>query len=315
MLPSIANICFEKQDHGESPSFIEVDHLYTRWRKIKSQLLYADLFEGSLINRLKIWHQLQKACLFEKKNYQSHNHYKVPSHILKKDLMELFNVPSKNIVVANDSFYKTTLQSPVAKLDDEERSSLRQQWNVGHDDILIYLADEPNLQNGLYQALSTMKYFKEQKVAHLKLLLSQSKTTQIINRQIKELGISPMIVLANAEESQTELLSACDIVFLPALYAPHCLSLMRAMACERPLVLSSEVGGLETYLDLLSPYVFAKGSQPLQIANCLLPLIRSQSLRQQVGEKNAQAIEKKRREPSVCDLGQRAVGRVDPPKA
>ncbi len=314
MLPSIADILLEKKNSADPSSAIEVDYLHTRWREIRSQLLYADLFEGTLLNRLKMWHQLQKACLFEQKHYQSHHQYKVPNHILKKDLMELFKVPSKNIVVDNDSFHKTSLKSCREKLDQKDRTSLRQQMNVDLEDILIYLADEPNLQNGLYQALSTMKYFMEETVAHLKLILNPSNTTSTIHKQIKELGISSMIIVADTKLSQTDLLEGCDIAFLPALYAPHTPSLIKAMAFECPVVLSSEVAGLETYLQLLNPYAFTKGSQPPQIANCLLPLIRSQTLRQQVGKQNAQAIENLANESYLPHISQNADGPGAPSK-
>jgi len=315
MFPSISDLFLEKTDQATSPSVLEVEYLSTRWRQIKSQLLYADLFEGSLLNRLKSWHQLQKACQIEKKNYQSHHQYKVPNHILKKDLMELFYVPFQNIVVDPEPFHRKNLASPPKKLTTDERSMLRRQLNVEHDDLLIYLADEPNLQNGLYQALSTMKYFKDQKVNHLKLLLSHSYTTVTIKRQLKELGISSVIVLANESEEPFKLLSACDIAFLPALYAPHTPSLLKAMVSGRPVVLSSEVGGIEMHLKRLSPYVFPAGSQASIIANCLLPLLRSQNLRQQIGEENAKAVQDQTQTPILCDLGLGNLSRVDPPKA
>ena len=315
MLPSIADIISDKPHNSDAESVLEVNYLFTRWRQIKSQLLYAELFEGSILNRLKVWHQLQKACRFEKETYLKDRQYQVPTHILKKDLMSLFNIPSTNIVVTPPQVEKSLRQPQIENNAEEIRDSLRQNLRVLPDDVLIYMADEPNLQNGLYQALNTMKYFKEQKVAHLKLLLCDSPIASTIHKQVKELDISSRILFAEADSTQTDLLMACDIAFLPALYAPQTSALSLAMAHRRPVVLSSEVAGLETHLNLLSPYVFPLGASAPQIANCLLPLIRSSTLRHQLGERNAQALIDQTKEPIAQDHGQLVDSPVPPPKA
>lgn len=178
------------------------------------------------------------------------------------------------------------------KISEEEKIRLRKSLNINEEDNVIGYVGRIVKIKGVLDLLNS--YIEVRKKIKCKLLLvgpwqnlSERKSNQIIDevkKIIKENKIEKDVIMTGSREDIPQLLSIMDVFVLPSYWEGMPVSLMEAMAMERP-VIATNIRGTREEVDDMSGILF-EPKDTKALAKHLVNLLTNKEKAKQLG-KNA----------------------------
>lgn len=266
-------------------NIVQVQFIHHSWQKI-AKTLPADKFKNSGLAK-SIYHKLldKYKLLIEKKVYTPNKKYIAISHTIKKELMEHFQIPEKNISIIHhgvDLKHFTPAHDKPANL--ETRNSVRESLNISPEDIVLLHVGALNARKGLLKSLEVLSYLKKEGFQNIKYLAVGQGDQKLLQKLIRDHDLEDVVIIAPHSKDIRNYYWASDIFFFPTYYEPFGLVVLEAMACGLPIATGNTAGSAELIIDKQNGVLFSPFSQAQDIAQSLNTLLKNKSYRDQLGK-------------------------------
>ncbi|MBW4695443.1 MAG: glycosyltransferase [Lyngbya sp. HA4199-MV5] len=179
--------------------------------------------------------------------------------------------------------------------DRQKRQQLRSTLNLADETVVLLFPARLVEQKRPLFLVDLVKALSVHTASIAVIVIGDGELLPDLTAKISHLKLEPYVHLLPpaAPAEMLAFYSAADILLLPSAYEGVSLSIYEAMAMQLPVV-ASEVGGQAELVTPGTGFLVAKGKGDEQEVQAylqvLLPLIQSQSLRQQVGDHARQRI-------------------------
>ena len=166
--------------------------------------------------------------------------------------------------------------------------NIRETFRIPPDSCLLLFAGAMG-RKGLSFLLMSLKLLKEENIF---LIIAGRGDIKYYQREAESLGVDNLIRFAGQRGDIHKFYASADIFVLPTLYEPFGMVVTEAMASGLPVVVSRQAGASELITDGEDGVLIDNPSDHEEIARRLIPLIRDNGLRQRMGNKARQKVEK-----------------------
>lgn len=129
--------------------------------------------------------------------------------------------------------------------------------------------------------IAAAKIIQQRPDVHL-LIAGEGSLRETLQRQRDELGLQQRVIFTGNVREMPALIAALDVVAFASDYEGLPISLLEAMAMQRPVV-STEVGGLATVIENDVNGILVPSKNPTALATALLRVLDDPSLARQLG--------------------------------
>ena len=159
---------------------------------------------------------------------------------LKRELIQWYNVPEKDIVVIPNGVNLEEFSPPTKSERDKLRTNLGLQPN---DIALIFLANEFD-RKGLRFVIEALSIISE---SNVKLIVAGKDHPAPYLELANRFGVGKLVIFRGATGAPAGLLKAADIFLMPTFHESFLMAGIEAAACGLPLLIT-RVPGVEDYL-------------------------------------------------------------------
>jgi len=264
---------------------IQVQFIHHSWQKLQTQMPADKTQSWNPFRRLYRRGLNRYKLLLEKRLYSPEKKYIAISHGIKKELIEHFNIPPKNISIIYHGVDPDVFSPWWAKEDGEDqRKSLRESLGFADSDRVLLHVGALNARKGIFKSLETLQYLKDQDFRGVKLLLVGQGDPKIIDEAIRSLGLQEDVVICPHSKTIEDYYRAADVFFFPTYYEPFGLVILEAMACGLPVLTTSVAGASEILVESSKGALVSADAEIKTLVQKLTPLLKSSDLRRQAGE-------------------------------
>lgn len=217
---------------------------------------------------------------------QQFDHMIANSELMKKDMIERFNIPAEKISVIYPAV--DTEQFKVLPNRDKFRADL----GVAQDEFLVGLVTSGNFKkrgvDRFFNAINLLPKELAEKTHFIFVGKDKlnSETQQILDSSPYKHRLRLLPIINNVEEY----FNALDIFVLPARIEEFGRVVAEAMACGCPVITTKWVGAAELLQGESRKFVY-DGEDNKELASLLEKLINDQELRQKIGSLNAESAQ------------------------
>ena len=179
--------------------------------------------------------------------------------------------------------------------DRQKRQQLRSTLNIADEIVVLLFPARLVEQKRPLFLVDLVKALSVHTTSIAVIVIGNGELLPDLQARISHLKLEPYIHLLPpvAPTEMLDFYSAADILLLPSAYEGVSLAIYEAMAMQLPVV-ASDVGGQAELVTPETGFLVAKGEgdapEVQAYVQVLLPLVQSQSLRQQVGDRARQRI-------------------------
>lgn len=196
------------------------------------------------------------------------------SIMMKEDLIKRFNLPADNIFVhypqLNDDIFGKT------------KENIREEFDIDNETIVIGLITSGNFKKrNVRLLLDTVKDLESKQKIHI-IITGKDKSSpfqEIVNDSRHKITFLP------TTDRVERYYNTIDIFVLPAHIEEFGMSVLEAMACEKPVIISKMVGASEIIEDESRDFILDDLTKR-ELSTKLLTLIESPELRKKLGTIN-----------------------------
>ena len=203
----------------------------------------------------------------------------------KEDLCKFYNVKKESVKVIYIGV-DTELFNPSNRMLYSK--NIRETFRIPPDSCLLLFVGAMG-RKGLSFLLKSLKLLKEENIF---LIIAGRGDKKYYQREAESLGVDNIIRFAGQRGDIHKFYASADIFVLPTLYEPFGMVVTEAMASGLPVVVSRQAGASELITDGEDGVLIDNPSDHEEIARRLIPLIRDNGLRQRMGNKARQKVEK-----------------------
>lgn len=206
---------------------------------------------------------------------------------------------AKQIAHVHGVGINTMQYKPVQKI---EKWRLRQEEDYRTDDFILFYAAEFNKNKNQQLLIRAIALIKEQ-VPQLKLLLAgQGSLLEPLRALAAQLGVDSMVHFLGQRDDIAALLPMCDVAVASSLREGLPVNIMEAMACGLPIVATKNRGHSELVSSGVNGFIIEQ-NDPVLFAQRLKQLSESIELRQTMGNRSLQFVQKYGLLPVMQELG------------
>ncbi len=205
------------------------------------------------------------------------------SHLMKADLAQRFDIPLDKMLVIYPHYNpsKFNLNAP------KTLEVLRNELKVAPEERLLGLVTSGNLKKrNLNLLIESAKLLADKGVRFKILVVAKDKITGF-QQKIADLGLTDFFIFAPPVSNVEEYYHVIDIFVLPAHIEEFGMSVLEAMACGKPVVVSSMVGCAEILEAKSRDYILSNFAAQ-ELASKLEGLIQNPELCTELGKLNHQ---------------------------
>jgi glycosyltransferase involved in cell wall biosynthesis len=162
---------------------------------------------------------------------------------------------------------------------------------AGHWSLIIGTVGRLTKQKGQTDLLRAARWVVEEFPQAKFVLVGSGEDEEKLRRLAAELGLESRVEFAGEREDARSFYAQCDVYALPSLWEAFPYTPLEAMAASKPVV-ATDVGGVrEIVVDGETGYLVPP-HQPMMLAEKICVLLRQPSLRQAMGERGRQRVER-----------------------
>ncbi len=226
-----------------NPDVFQIQFLHKSWQDLQNNY---DLEDDA--NFLKtIYHQFLQTfnIWFESRIYKKNKKYIAVSHSIKKELIEFFKIPEKNICTIYHGVDTDFFCSPTSPEAQATRLKIRTELRIPDDAFVLLHTGALNQRKGVPLALETLGYLKAQGFENIHYVAVGAGDISHLKKIAEEEKISDYVHFVQHSKSIRDYYWASDLFFFPTVYEPFGLVILEAMACGLTCVTSPSAGAAE----------------------------------------------------------------------
>lgn len=210
------------------------------------------------------------------------------SKLMQDDLTKRFNIPIKKTIVIHPEVDKEKFNQNNAKVLREKRRKI---LAIDEKTIIVGLITSGNFKKRNVGLLIEAAKNIVPNFPDVKFLIAGKNKDNSFLAKVDELGLTSHFVFAPSIAEVEEYYHTCDIFILPAIIEEFGRSVLEAMICGKPVVVSKMVGSSEI-LERNSREFILHEISAKSIEEKLVTLLRSEDLRRSLGELNCEVAKK-----------------------
>jgi UDP-glucose:(heptosyl)LPS alpha-1,3-glucosyltransferase len=201
------------------------------------------------------------------------------SKLMQNDLTKRFNIPLEKSTVIYPEYSPKKFQKEDQALRENTRNSL----DIT-DEFVIGLVTSGNFKkrnvDGLLKAAANLN-------GNFKILIAGKDKSEKFIQQSHELGIADKVMFARARTDVEAYYHAIDLFVLPAWIEEFGRSVLEAMGCSKPVIVSDTVGASELLRDKSSEFII-KADDTIKFTGLMQKLIDDSQLCLELAQLNYQ---------------------------
>ena len=160
-------------------------------------------------------------------------------------------------------------------------------FGIGHKSFLIVSVGELCKRKNHIVVLKALSKIRHLDIRYI--ICGTGKLEKTLKRQAIKLQICDKVTFAGYREDVLSIVSACDLFVFPSIYEGLPVSIMEAMALEKPIVCSCIRGNRELISEGNGGYLI-KNNNPNDYAHAILHMINKDNCRMNFGMFNASTV-------------------------
>ncbi len=226
-----------------SPDVFQIQFLHKAWQHLQNNYDLDD--EGSFLHGL--YHQfLQNFNIWlENRVYKKNKKYIAVSHSIKKELIEHFKIPEKNICTIYHGV-DTDFFSPRTSVQAMEiRARIRTELRIPEDALVFLHTGALNQRKGVPLALETLGHLKREGFTNIHYIAVGAGSISNLKKIVESENITETVHFIQHTKNIRDYYWSSDVFFFPTVYEPFGLVILEAMACGLTCVVSPSAGAAE----------------------------------------------------------------------
>lgn len=219
-------------------------------------VLHTHLYHANLFGSLAAKHCKTPSVMSIQNTYSHHKLHRrilnwyvsrfvrtiiVGSEDIKRDVMKNDWVASSKITVIDNCVDLDVIKSKVS------REEMREQLSIPEGAVVLGTIGRLEEQKGHRFLIQALKLLCESEIQFFLVLVGEGKKRDELERLVEELSLQERVMFLGTRTDIGDLLMAMDIFIMPSLWEGLSLSMLTAMAAEKP-VIATNVGGVKKVL-------------------------------------------------------------------
>ncbi len=274
------------------PDVFQIQFLHKTWQNLQADF---NLDEDSSFLK-SVYHQILQFfnIWLEERVYKKNKKYIAISHAIKKELIQNFQIPEKNIQTIYHGV-DTQFFSPATTTEAlEARERIRSELRIPKNAFVLLHTGALNQRKGVPLALETIGILKSSGLSNIHYIAVGAGDIKPLKRIAAEEKISDHVHFIQHCKNVRDYYWASDLFFFPTVYEPFGLVILEAMASGLPCVVSASAGGSELIEHEQNGLLIENILDPASMAQQLESLIKQPELQKRYG---VNAVETAKRRP------------------
>ena len=174
----------------------------------------------------------------------------------------------------------------------QSRETLRRNWGVERDDVVVLLARRLHEKNGVRYLAESAQYLKDTKIVFV--IAGDGDQKPEMERLFADANMTDRVVWLGGipNHEMPNVYNACDVSVLPSLMEATSITGLESMACHLPLV-GTRVGGIPHLIDDNVSGLLVEPRDAKSLATALAVLSKNKSKRLTMGNSARRRVETK----------------------
>ncbi len=225
------------------PDVFQIQFLHKTWQNLQADFNLEDdapFFKS-------IYHQILQLfnVWLEHRVYKKNKKYIAISHSIKKELIQNFQIPEKNIRTIYHGVDSQYFCSPTTDEALAARERIRNELRIPKDALVLLHTGALNQRKGVPLALETIGVLKAEGFSNIHYIAVGAGDVKPLKKIAAEEKISEYVHFIQHTKNIRDYYWASDLFFFPTVYEPFGLVILEAMASGLPCVVSPSAGGSE----------------------------------------------------------------------
>jgi UDP-glucose:(heptosyl)LPS alpha-1,3-glucosyltransferase len=210
------------------------------------------------------------------------------SQMMKDDLTQRFYIPAEKAHVIYPEYNPNVFNTDQA---EKLRSEVRTKLGLGEQVVVGLITSGNFKKRNVSLLIDAVSALPQELRGNLKVIIAGKDKADKYIEQAKVLGIDQLFTFLPSINAVHEYYHAIDIFVLPALIEEFGRSVLEAMGCGKPVIVSKTVGSSEILEENQRNYILHDITVS-ELTHHLKDLIASKELRDSLGQMNAQVAKK-----------------------
>jgi UDP-glucose:(heptosyl)LPS alpha-1,3-glucosyltransferase len=258
----------------------QIQFIHKTWQSLQNNY---DLEEESGLLR-SLYHQfLQNFNIWiENRLFNKNKKYIAISHSIKKELMEHFHIPERNIATIYHGVDTEHFKPPSTEDAISVRVRLRTELRIPNDATVLLHCGALNQRKGVPIAIETLGFLKNQGFDNIHYVAVGAGDTSYLKKSAEKQNILDQVHFIQHSKNIRDYYWMSDIFFFPTVYEPFGLVILEAMACGLPCVVSASAGGSELIVHGENGVLLENILDPEAMAQQLSEFLKNKLLQKQI---------------------------------
>jgi glycosyltransferase involved in cell wall biosynthesis len=259
------------------PDVFQIQFLHKTWQNLQADFNLED--DAPFLK--SIYHQILQLfnVWLEHRVYKKNKKYIAISHSIKKELMQNFQIPEKNIRTIYHGVDSKYFCPPTTDEALAARERVRNELRIPKDALVLLHTGALNQRKGVPMALETIGVLKAEGFSNIHYLAVGAGDVEPLKKIAADEKISEYVHFIQHSKNIRDYYWASDLFFFPTVYEPFGLVILEAMASGLPCVVSPSAGGSELIDHEQNGLLIENILDPVSMAQQLGSLIKNPDLR------------------------------------
>lgn len=226
-----------------SPDVFQIQFLHKTWQELQNEY---DLQEQHSFFKSFYHSFLQTFNVFiENRVYHKNKKYIAISHSIKKELIQHFQIPEKNITTIYHGVDPEHFCPASSNQTQEIRKNIRNELQIPQDAVVLLHTGALNQRKGVPLAIETLGQLQKLGFSNFHYMAVGAGDLSPLKKTVKNLNLLSKVHFIQHSKSIRNYYWTSDVFFFPTVYEPFGLVILEAMASGLVPIVSPSAGGSE----------------------------------------------------------------------